>query len=270
LVVATDAAAIIRVAARVRELAAGYEPPDFAHVPDPDAAIFLCAVDHRTGYRSAHRVEGRGSFAGSALMWELGLLAARRRAGSLTAPALVDVDAEAVGEAFRTGGETIADPDRRAALWRDLAQGLLDAYGGAAAKLLAACADRLGGGGGLLARLGRFEAYADPLAKKSFLFAKICERRGWLEVSDPDRWEVCADNVLMRLALRCGLVASGGLDTVRVATRDAFKRVALDAGVSPPILDDLLWERGRDDPDLLGTAGGDLGEPERVPGRTWY
>ena len=39
-----------RVVARVRESLASYAPPDFAHVPDPDAAIFLCAIDHRTGW----------------------------------------------------------------------------------------------------------------------------------------------------------------------------------------------------------------------------
>ena len=70
-----------------------------------------------------------------------------------------------------------------------------------------------------VARLAGFEAYSDPLPKKSFLFAKIAERRGWLEVDDPEPWEVCADNVLMRLALRSGLVEPGELDEVRAATR---------------------------------------------------
>jgi hypothetical protein len=266
----TDPQAVDRVAARVRELAAAFEPPDFAHVPDPDAAIFLCAVDHRTGYRGARVVDGRGPFEGSALMWELGLRAARRRTGWLTARPLADVDAETVAAAFRIDGGTVADPGRRAALWRDLARGLIDGYGGAAAQLLAACEGRLGGGGGLLARLGRFEAYADPLAKKSFLLAKICERRGWLEVADPDCWEVCADNVLMRLALRSGLVAPGDLDSVRAATREAFKRLAAEAEIAPPILDDLLWELGRDDPDLLGAPVGDLREPRRDPSKAWY
>jgi hypothetical protein len=270
LVVDAGGAPIDRVAARVRDLAARYEPPDFAHIPDPDAATFLCAVDHRTGYGAAHEVDGRGPFEGSALMWELGLRAARGRPGWLTATALVDVDAETVAEAFRIEGETVADHGVRAALWRDLARGLIDDYGGAAAQLLAACEGRLGGGGGLLARLRRFQAFADPLAKKSFLLAKICERRGWLEVTDPDRWEVCADNVLMRLALRSGLVAPGDLDSVRAATRDAFKRLAAAAEIAPPVLDDLLWERGRDDPDLLGAAAGDLREPPRDPSKPWY
>lgn len=87
---------------------------------------------------------------------------------------------------------------------------------------------------------------------------------------DPERWEVCADNVLMRLALRSGLVEGGSVDQVRAATRAAFKRVAEASGVGAPVLDDLLWELGRDDPDLLGTAGGDVTEPPRAPESAWY
>jgi hypothetical protein len=165
----------------------------------------------------------------------------------------------------------VAGAAERARLWRDLAAGLRDRYEGSAAVLLAACEARLGGSGGLLARLAEFEAYADPLQKKSFLFANIAVRRGWFRVEDPESWEVCADNVLMRLALRSGLVHPGPVEQVRAATRQAFKRVAEEAGLEPPLLDDLLWERGRGDPDLLGTAGGaDLREPPRPEGTVWY
>jgi hypothetical protein len=259
-----------RVVERVRTLAADYEPPSFAHVHDADAALFLCAVDHRTGYRGRYLVGGRGPFAGSALMWELGLRAARRERGLLTAPRLADVTAERVAGMFRIGGETVADPEGRAALWRDLAAGLERRYSGTATALIAACGGRLGGGGGLIARLAEFEPCGDPLAKKSFLFAKIANRRGWLAVADPDCWEVCADNVLMRLALRSGLVEPGPLEKVRAETRDAFKEVAAGAGISPPVLDDLLWELGGDDPDLLGADGGDVREPPRDPASHWY
>jgi hypothetical protein len=258
------------VVRRVAELAAGYEPPSFDHVPDPNAAVFLCAIDHRTGYRGRHRVAGDGPFDGSALLWAVGLEVARREAGLLSASALRAVSADRVADLFRIDGETVGDPDRRAALWRDLAAGLERDHGGEARSLLAAAGRRLGGDGGLLARLARYDAYSDPLRKKSFLFAKICERRGWLEVEDPELWEVCADNVLMRLALRSGLVAPGGLPEVRSATVEAFKRVAQESGVRPPVLDDLLWELGRDDPDLLGTEGGDLREPPRDAESHWY
>jgi hypothetical protein len=258
------------VAARVRELASGYMPPDFAHVPDPDAAIFLCAVDHKTGYRDRHEVDGHGPFSGSELMWEAGLRAARREPGLLTAPRLSQVSGKEVAQCFRVDGETVGDPERRAGLWRRLAGGLVRDYEGSAAALLGACERRLGGAGGLIARLAAFDAYSDPLAKKTFLYAKICERRGWLEVADPEHWEVCADNVLMRLALRSGLVEPGPLDDVRAGTRAALKSLAQQAGLAPPVLDDLLWELGRNNPDLLGSAAGDLAEPPRDPASAWY
>ena len=263
--------AFARVAARVRELLSGYRPPEFAHVPDADAALFLCAVDHKSGYERSHEVDGEGPLRGSALMWAVGLRAARDRGGAwLSAPTLVDVTAAEVAEAFRTGGETVRDPERRASLWRELAAGLIRDHEGSASALNAAAGGRLGGEHGLLALLGRYEAFADPLAKKAQLYAKICERRGWITVGDPEHWEVSADSVLMRLALRSGLVSPGELEQVRAATRDAFRRVAREAEVAPPVLDDLLWELGREDADLLGHEAGDLREPPRDPGSAYY
>jgi len=252
------------------ELAEGYAAPDFAHVPDADAALFLSAVDHGTGYERAHEVDGRGPFAGSALMWELGLRRARRSPRFLTAARLRRVGADEVADVFEIEGETVADPQRRAALWRDLGVLLEARRYGSAAALLEACGGKLGGGEGLIERLREFQAYSDPLGKKAFLFAKICERRGWLQVLDPESWEVCADNVLMRLALRSGLVEEGPLERVRAETRVAFKRLADETGIAPPLLDDLLWELGRDDSDLLGNVVGDVREPPRDPDSSWY
>jgi hypothetical protein len=265
-----QATAVEPVAERVRALASTYEPPGFEHVPEPDSALFLCAIDHRTGYRVGHVVGEVGWLDGSALMWAVGLRAAEREPGLLTAASLREVSSERVAELFRIGDETVAEPDRRATLWRDLAAGLERDHGGEAGALLAAARNRLGGEHGLLALLAAYKAYSDPLRKKSFLFAKICERRGWFGVRDPESWEVCADNVLMRLALRSGLVAPGSLTDVRAGTSDGFAAVARRAGITPPILDDLLWELGRDDQDLLGTEGGDLSEPPRDPSSDWY
>jgi hypothetical protein len=259
-----------RTADRLRELFAQYIPPTFDHVPDADAALFLCAVDHKTGYERAHEVDGGGPFSGSELMWELGLRRARTSPRFLTAARLRRVGADEVADLFEIDGETVADPHRRAALWRDLGVLLEARRYGSAAALLEACRGRLGGEGGLVERLREFEAYSDPLAKKSFLFAKICERRRWFEVADPEAWEVSADNVLMRLALRSGLIEEGPLDDVRADTRRAFKDLALQTAIPVPILDDMLWELGRDDPDLLGSAAGDLREPERDPASSWY
>jgi hypothetical protein len=36
------------------------------------------------------------------------------------------------------------------------------------------------------------------------------------------------------------------------------------------VLDDLLWEKGRDDADLLGNEAGDLSEPPRREGVVFY
>ncbi len=264
-----DAERFTQVVTRVRELRATYSPPGFGHVPDPDAAIFLCAVDHKSGYERTHELEGEGRLRGSALMWAVGLGAAAARPRWLTAATLAEVTADQIAAAFEVGGETVADPERRALLWRDLACGLLRDHEGSAAALLAAAGGRLGGEGGLLALLARYQAFADPLAKKGQLFAKICERRGWLAVGDPHSWEVSADSVLMRLALRSGLVGPGEREAVRATTRSVFGEVALAAGIPVPVLDDMLWELGRQDPDLLGRVA-DVREPPRDPDSAWY
>ena len=265
-----DPEALKRVVARVEDLAADYEPPTFDQVPHPDAALFLAAIDHQTGYTEAHLVDGEGPYDGSALLWALGLRAERRAPGALTARSLLGVPAEAIAAVFRAGQDTLHDPERRAKLWDDLAKGMLKDYAGRAETLIEASDGRLAGQGGVLFRLSSFDAFADPLRKKAFLLAKIWERRGWLTVSDPENWEVSSDNVLMRLALRSGLVEEGEVEEVREATRDAFKQVAEQAGISPPVLDDLLWERGRENPDLLGDEAGDLIEPPRREGVVFY
>jgi hypothetical protein len=262
--------ALERVVARVKELAKDYEQPTFDEVPHPDAALFLAAIDHQTGYTEAHSVDGEGPYEGSSLLWALGLRAERRAPGALTARSLLGVDPAAIAAVFRAGQDTLHDPERRAKLWDDLAKGLLKDYAGRAEALIEASAGKLGGPTGVLFRLSEFDAYADPLRKKSFLVCKIWERRGWLEVTDPENWEVSADNVLMRLALRSGLVKQGETDEVREATLHAFKQVAEQAGISPPVLDDLLWEKGREESDLLGNEAGDLTEPPRREGVAFY
>jgi hypothetical protein len=268
--VVADPDAVKRVATRVKKLAKDYEPPTFEEVPHPDAALFLAAIDHQTGYTEPHTVDGDGPYEGSALLWALGLRAERRAPGALTARSLLGVPAEAIAAVFRAGQDNLHDPERRAKLWDDLSKGMLKSYGGQAEQLIEASGGKLAGQTGALVRLSEFDAFADPLRKKAFLLCKIWERRGWLEVTDPENWEVSSDNVLMRLALRSGLVREGDVEEVREATRDAFKQVAEQAKISPPVLDDLLWEKGREDPDLIGDEAGDLSEPPRREGVVFY
>jgi hypothetical protein len=268
--VTVDPDAVKSVSARVKELAKDFEPPTFEHVPHPDAALFLSAIDHQTGYTEPHEVDGEGPYAGSDLLWALGLRAERRAPGALTARSLIGVPAEAIAAVFRAGQDNLHDPERRAKLWDDLAKGMLKNYGGQAEQLIEASGGKLAGPGGALVRLSEFDAFADPLRKKAFLVCKIWERRDWFEVSDPESWEVSADNVLMRLALRSGLVPESDVDEVREATRDAFKQVAEQSKISPTVLDDLLWQKGREDPDLIGNEAGDLSEPPRREGVVFY
>lgn len=260
-----------RVAERVRGLARDYAAPDFAEVPTPDAALFLAAIDHSSGYSGEHLVEGEGPYRGSALLWAQGLAFERRRPGLLAAESLAGVGERELRAIFTVGGDSPSRLGERARLWRDAAVLLLEDYGGSAAELIATCEGRLAGPIGLLSLLGAFEAFSDPLHKKSFLVCKIWERRGWLAVADPESWEVCADNVLMRLALRSGLVEPAeDTETVREASRVAFRTVSELAEIPPPLLDDLLWERGRDDPDLIGADAGDVREPPRREGVHYY
>ncbi len=258
------------VAGRVREIAADYKPPDFAHVPSPDVALFLSAIDHGTGFDKPCLVEADGPYDGSALLWALGVSAEKNRAGTLSARALAEVSEERVAAMFSACGQVVSDPGERARLWRDLAQGMVRDHNGSAEALIENASGRLGGDGGLIDQLSAYEAFSDPLRKKALLFCKIAERRHFLVITDPENWQVCADSVLMRLALRSGLVSEGPVEEVRAATRDAFAAVAEVSGISPPVLDDLLWELGREDPDLLGSAAGDLREPARAPGAHFY
>jgi hypothetical protein len=263
--------ALDRVSKRVKALAKDFEPPTFDEVPTADAALFLAAIDHQTGYEEKHEVDGEGPFEGSALLWALGLRAERRAPGALTARSLIQVNPAAIEAVFRAGQDNLRDPEGRAKLWDNLSKGMLKSYGGDSGQLIAAAEGKLGGKTGLLSRLSEFDAFSDPLRKKAFLVCKVWDRRGWIEVSDPENWQVCADNVLMRLALRSGLVAeSKDVEEVRAATLGAFKAVADAAKISPTVLDDLLWERGRDDPDLIGDEAGDLREPERREGVHFY
>lgn len=62
--------------------------------------MFLCAIDHRTGYERPHLVEGEGPYTGSALLWALGLDAEWRRPGFLSVSGLATIGADEVAEAF--------------------------------------------------------------------------------------------------------------------------------------------------------------------------
>src|SRR5262249_8644917 len=175
----TDPDALKRVVARVKELAADYEPPTFDEVPHPDAALFLSAIDHQTGYTEPHEVDGEGPYEGSALLWALGLRAERRAPGALTARSLLGVPAEAIAAVFRAGQDNLHDPERRAKLWDDLAKGMLKDYGGQAEALNGASGEKLGGVSGGLFPAGGAAACAPTVRKSCLPVARSAEPPAW-------------------------------------------------------------------------------------------
>ena len=197
-------------------------------MPNPDAALFLAAIDHQTGYTEPHEVDGEGPYEGSALLWALGLRAERRAPGALTARSLLGVDPRGDRRGL-PGRPGHARTTRSAAPSSGTTSppGLLKNYGGQAEALIDASGGKLGGPSGALFRLGGFDAFSDPLRKKAFLVCKIWERRGWLEVSDPENWEVSRRQRpdAARAALRPG--------RARATSRRSGRRPAMPSSRSP-------------------------------------
>src|SRR4029078_5868346 len=131
---------------------------------------------------------------------------------ALKARSLLGVPAEAIAAVFRAGQDNLHDPERRAKLWDDLSKGMLKSYGGQAEQLIEASGGKLAGQTGALVRLSEFDAFADPPRKQAFLLCKSGGSRSWLEATVPENWEVSSDNLLMRLALRSGLVREGDVE----------------------------------------------------------
>jgi len=145
---------------------------------------FLCAIDHRT-VRRAHLIDAR-ALRGQRRALGTRCSEERRRPGLLSAASLSAVDPSGRG-AFRIEGERspvrksgprLAQPRGR------LNQRTKDLDGASQRRQ-----SRLGRSAGLIERLASSRPSATP-AKKSYLFAKIAARRGWLEVGRPGRWEV--------------------------------------------------------------------------------
>ena len=227
---AVSAAAFDRVVERVRELDAGYAPPDFAHVPDPDAALFLCAVDHKAGYERPHRVGGQGPFSGSELMWVVALAGAPGRGGcgprrSRRSPPARSPTCS--GSTTRRSPTRVAGPSSGATS----PPGSNGAYGGAAASAAgrrrrpprrAGRAARAARG---VSRLRRPAGEEGAAAGEDLRAPRVVRGRRSRELGGLGRQRADAPGA----ALRAG--RARGLAEVRAATRAEFKRVA--AAVDP-------------------------------------
>ncbi len=156
------------------------------------------------------------------------------------------------------------DPSVRTRLLRDLGYKLKLFYDGRVLNLINAADNKILShydGKGLLNRLRIFEAYSDPVEKKSHLFTKFLVARKIFSPRDPENMRVPVDNHLTRIALRTGIVrvVRDLLDKLingiclseyedvylRFIVREAWHRVAVLSGVNDYRLDDFLWMFGR-------------------------
>lgn len=216
--------------------------------------LFMCSIDHRTGARFRGVVEGE-ELRGSELLWRLGRLKLDEDPRFFTARSMAKVTAAEVASWLTVRWPrpaVVKGPGLRALLLRDAARWLIKLYGGYVTNLLERANDSCAR---LVELLRPFKAFNDPVAKKPFLLVKFLERRGIMRVADPENLEVPVDNHLTRIALRTGLIEAPGealrpdlgLDVrLRMAVRVGFKRVCVEAGVKPTVLDDVLWSLGRE------------------------
>ena len=156
------------------------------------------------------------------------------------------------------------DPLRRLALLRDLGEKTLKLYDGSFVTIIDEANGFLRGEPGkpgFVDLLRVFDAYGDPIEKKTMLLAKFLERRGLFNIRDVLNKRVPVDNHVSRIALRLELVTPAGRMRekivrgigfewwedvfLRMAIREAWFMVSIEAGIDPFVLDDFLWSMGR-------------------------
>lgn len=241
-------------------------PPKDASRREVTAYFFvMVAMDHRLSRpgRPYEAVVDGKLFHGADLLYKLGSKKLAEDPEFFSAERLAKISADNVKRWLSVGNARPPDPEIRAALLRDLGEKLLKLYGGDPYEIVLESRGRLRGeASGFLTSLKAFAAYQDPVEKKPFLLAKFLERRGVLEILDQHNKEVPVDNHLVRIAVRVGLVdasremierMAAGIELseeedvlVRLAVRMAYKEAAAAGGIDPFIMDDLLWNFGRE------------------------
>lgn len=147
-------------------------------------------------------------------------------------------------------------------LLREAALSLLHWYKGDVWELYERSDGRLSGGTGLLNLLSQFEAYRDPLRKKTYLLLMILWASKIWRFRDLEALKFPVDNHLMRVALRAGMVrvedeglqgrlrAPGEVSqeeerSLREAVQRAGDLLCDASGRTVFELDTILWHIGR-------------------------
>ncbi len=240
-----------------------YEDPCLYPPPDDDIErqmVFfaaMVAIDHRTSTPlTKFELSGKRKLRGADLLYYLGVRTYKETPAMFTAEGLMNLKVNEARRILCTAETCVWDLHTRIFLLRDLGKKVVEYYGGKFENLL-----RVETISQLSRRLEPFRAYEDPVKKKTFLLAKFLEGRGLVKFRDPENFQVAVDNHLTRLALRLGIVrlsedyyrrierseefTSEEDYRLRLAIREAWKRVSMRSGVDPFTLDDFLWKFGR-------------------------
>jgi len=141
-----------------------------------------------------------------------------------------------------------------------IAKTLLEKYDGQTENLLKKSNGYLNGENGLYNLLADFDAYKDPLRKKSMVFIQLADNAKILNIKDRQNITPVMDYHMQRLLLRTGCIeiideklklalqTKQTLDSdedVRTASVGAVKIIAQEADKNFFELDEILWSIGR-------------------------
>jgi hypothetical protein len=162
---------------------------------------------------------------------------------------------------FDPAHSTLDRVEERVRQLRDCGQRLLAQYDGDVMNLYCQAGGYLHGQPGILELMSEFQAYSDPIQKKSFLFMMFVSQAGIWEIKDLENLKVAVDYHIMRIALRSGMVrVRGTLDRVlkerqevdaatdteiRGAVQEACDLLVRHSGHSVFEVDNILWMMGR-------------------------
>ncbi len=198
--------------------------------------------------------------------WDYLVEASQRRMQDWTAERMLVYTADdlrsVLSDDFDPAHSRIDRVEERLGQLHDCARGLLQGYEGHALLIHERAGGRLCGAGGLLELLAQFEAYADPMQKKSVLLAGMLHEIGVWPLRDPQNLKVAMDYHAMRVALRSGIVEVRDADladdlrrqrpasaevnqAVRTCVSEACDILVAESGHSVFSLDKLIWHLGR-------------------------
>jgi hypothetical protein len=198
--------------------------------------------------------------------WDYLVRASRRRREDMCAERMLTYAAEdlcsLLSDDFDADHSPIDRVSERLGQLHDCARRLSDNYGGQAMGVFEQAEGRLLGAHGLLDLLSEFEAYSDPMHKKSVLLAGMLHEVGIWPLGDAHNLKVAMDYHAMRVALRCGMVevvdaelakhlrekkpvSDDWNQAVRSAVSAACDLMLSESNLSVLAFDKFIWHLGR-------------------------